>query len=571
MVKGAVLQGIRAIPIDIEIGLAPGSGIRIIGLPPDAVRGLNDRLCCALESAGYQWPGQTLTINLTPAILQKWEAGLDLPLALSILLATGQIRTDLPQPLFAFGEVDPWGRVKGCGGALSVGRMVPEGAVLVAPRENELELGLLLSLKGAQKNYRPFVADSLAAAASILKQGRGRLAVTKAQDFKPAFPPGTDFKDIEGQTPAKRALEVAAAGGHNVLLIGPPDRTLRASALPTILPRLEPGEIIELTEIYSAKGLLKSGSDVVLHPPFRLVRPVDRNEHIDFIEPPEEDPNPELEILLAHRGVLFIDQLHLLGWPLGNALGLPLEDIVRNHVANAEWAWTYRGKVSFDRLHLFSRQLVNALGLPLEEGRNHVASVERPVTFPSEFILVAAMYPCPCLGLFSPCDCTPSSISRWWAQVPASVLDQFDLRIWFSVPTAEKRKNIVTLSAEETFAPGVGESSHEIRRRVEDARRMQKERFKGTTIKLNGRIPGGQVDQYCEPKSAARRALVEISKRVPELRTRGFDQLLKVARTVADLNNSVLIKKKHVAEAAELCGDEAVKGFFLTHFDVEQS
>ncbi len=135
MVKGAILQGLRATKIDIEVGLSPGSGMRIVGLPPDAVRGLDDRLRYALESAGYQWPRQALTINLAPAILQKWEAGLGLPLALSILLATGQIRTDLPQPLFAFGEVDSWGRVKGCRGAISIGRMVPDGSVIVSPSE----------------------------------------------------------------------------------------------------------------------------------------------------------------------------------------------------------------------------------------------------------------------------------------------------------------------------------------------------------------------------------------------------------------------------------------------------
>ncbi len=544
MVKGAILQGIRAIPIDIEIGLAPGSGIRIVGLPRDAVREAHHRLHHALPAAGFVWPDQAVTINLGPAMLQKREAGLDLPLALCILLATGQIKKGLPDPLYAFGELGLDGRVKGCRGALSVGRMVPEGANLIAAKENELELALLRGLKGIEKSYRPFVADSLAAAASILPQGRGSLASAKRQDFKPAFLAGTDFKEIKGQVRAKRALEVAAAGGHNVLLIGPPGegKTLLARGLPTILPRLEPGEIVELTEIYSIKGLLSTSNEVVVHRPYRPVH--HQASSAAIVGGGARLPEPG-EITLAHRGVLFMDELPL-----------------------------------------FGPQLLNTLRQPLEDGKIHVARVEGSVTFPSEFILVAAMNPCACgfEGEFlcgkcdgrvssgdqvcpvcgatdrrARCKCTGTQISTYRARLSGPVLDRIDLKI-----------RVSPLSPEERFTPGAGESSHEIRRRVEAARGMQKDRFQGTTIKLNARIPGGQVGRYCELQVSARRALEEVNRRVPELTTRGFDQLLKVSRTVADLNNSSLIYKKHVIEAADLCGNEAVKGFLVAHTELEQ-
>jgi len=239
-----------------------------------------------------------------------------------------------------------------------------------------------------------------------------------------------------------------------------------------------------------------------------------------------------------------------------------------------------------DELPHFGPQLLNTLRQPLEDGRIHVARVDGAVTFPSEFILVGAMNPCPCgfEGEFlcgkcegrvssgdlkcpacsatdrrARCVCTPTQIANYRTRISGPVLDRIDLKI-----------RVSPLSAEERFDPSAGESSPEIRRRVEAARAMEMERFRGTPIKLNARIPGGQVSRYCELQSSARRAMEEVNRRVPELTTRGFDQLLKVSRTVADLYNSSLIYKKHVVEAADLCGNEAVKGFLIAHGDIEQ-
>jgi magnesium chelatase family protein len=545
--RSAVLRGITALVVEIQIALArpplrrpaqanQGGGFVIVGLAKREVSEGAERLRNAFVSSGFAWPEGRITINLAPGDIPKEGTSLDLAIALSILSISRQITPSIQNGVYAIGALNFDGTLRRCLGALSVGRMIPDGSVLLAPVGNRYELGLLKQIHGpGRKDFTPYVVGNLAEAVAVV-EGRSRpLPMIGSRDLKSAYGLGLDFREVKGQEQAKKGLEVAAAGGHSVLLIGPPGegKTTLAMALPTILPKLTSTEIVDLTEIYSAKGLLKE-DEVVLYRPFRPVHHT--ASPVAIVGGGSPFPMPG-ELTLAHHGVLFLDELPQ-----------------------------------------FSGGTLDSLRQPLEDGSVNLARKGGAARYPCQIILVAAMNPCPCGfdGEFvcdacqrkisygeekcpecastcktSRCRCNTAQIRAYRNRISGPIMDRIDLTIRVGSLTVEEKFN----STQEN------EDSKSIRKRVEAARALQEKRFDGTGNHVNARIPVGKVDNFCAMTTSALAAMKEVAGRIPEITARQHDKLLKVARTIADLNGSASITKKHITHAAALCGHDRVKEF----------
>lgn len=495
---GSATYGVEAMTITIETDITNGTGYIIVGLPDNAVKESIERIHSALKNNNYDRPRFRTVVNMAPADIKKAGSSYDLPIAIGMLAATDQMSNELLGDFIIMGELSLDGGLKPIKGALPIAIQARKENFkgLIVPKQNAREAAMV-------NNLDVYGVENLQEVVDIL-EGKSELKPvlvnTREEFFDAQDSYDINFNEVKGQENIKRALEIAAAGGHNAILIGPPGagKTMLAKRLPTILPPLSLAEALETTKIHSVAGKLPEQSSLIARRPFRA--PHHTVSDVALVGG-GGFPQPG-EISLAHNGVLFLDELPE-----------------------------------------FKRTVLEVMRQPMEERRVTISRAKISIDFPANFMLIASMNPCPC-GFFNhpekECTCSPQVVQRYLNKVSGPLLDRIDLHV-----------EVTPVSFAELSSQSQTEDSRDIKKRVLDARKIQEERYAGEEgIHCNALITSKHLSTYCQLDTTSA-SLLKAAMNKLNLSARAYDRILKVARTIADLGMSEQIKPEHIAEAIQ--------------------